>query len=355
MPDTSPALPNDAQAAISRAVSRRPGVAVVKICVFGAGAIGGHLAARFSRGGAEVSVVARGAHLAAIQQNGLRIETPDETFTETVTATSDPATLGKQDAVVVTVKAPALGSVAASIAPLLGPDTPVAFVINGIPWWYFDKHGGALDGTRLDAIDPDGTVRTLIGPDRTIGGVVYSACTVVAPGVVHVENARNRLILGELDGTVSARAQAIAAPLTAGGFVMEVTPDIRTAVWTKLMMNMAGGPISVLTAQAGKFNLQEKAVETAVRSIYAEAHAIAHALGCTPKVDVDALIAGSRKMSHKPSILQDLELGRPMEVATIMDAPLHLAELAGVSAPTFSLIVALARLRAKAAGLFSEG
>jgi 2-dehydropantoate 2-reductase len=178
---------------------------------------------------------------------------------------------------------------------------------------------------------------------------------VVAPGVVHVENARNRLILGELDGTVSARAQAIAAPLTAGGFVMEVTPDIRTAVWTKLMMNMAGGPISVLTAQAGKFNLQEKTVETAVRGIYAEAQAIAQALGCTPKVDVDALIAGSRKMSHKPSILQDLELGRPMEVATIMDAPLHLAELAGVSAPTFALIVALARLRAKAAGLFSEG
>ena len=323
----------------------------MKICVFGAGAIGGHLAARLARGGAEVSVVARGANLQAIGTNGLRIEAPDETFTQRVTATGDASSLGPQDAVLVTVKAPALSSVAASIAPLLKPDTPVVFVINGIPWWYFDRHGGALDGTRLDALDPGGAVRAAIGPERTIGGVVYSACTVVAPGVVQVEHARNRLILGELDGTVSARAEAIAAPLTAGGFTMEVTPDIRSAVWSKLMLNMAGGPIAVLTTQSGQTNLHEPAVEKAVREIYAEAEAIARALGCAPIFNIESSLAGSRKTSHRPSILQDLLLGRPMEVATIFDAPLALARLAGVATPTLDLIVALARLRAQAAGL----
>jgi 2-dehydropantoate 2-reductase len=325
----------------------------MKICVFGAGAIGGHLAARLARGGADVSVVARGANLAAIKAGGLTIKAPDETFTARVTATDDPATLGPQDAVLVTVKAPALASVAATIAPLLGPDTPVVFVINGIPWWYFDHHGGALDGTRLEALDPGGAIRAAIGPARTLGGVVYSACTVVEPGVIHVEHARNRLILGELDGSVSPRAEAIAAPLRAGGFVAEIAADIRSAVWSKLMLNMAGGPIAVLTTASGKVNLLEPAIETAVREIYAEAEAIARALGCDPVFNAEASLAGSRKTSHKPSILQDLELGRPMEVATIFDAPLQLARLAGVATPTLDLIVALARTRAKAAGLFT--
>jgi 2-dehydropantoate 2-reductase len=325
----------------------------LRICVFGAGAIGGHLAARLARGGADVSVVARGAHLAAIQANGLRIEAPDGAFTVSVRATDDPASLGPQDAVLVTVKSPSLGSVAATIAPLLGPDTPVVFVINGIPWWYFDKHGGALDGTRLEPLDPGGAVRAAIGPDRAIGGVVYSACTVTAPGVVHVDHARNRLIVGELDRTISARAASIAAPLTAGGFTMEVSPDIRSVVWSKLMLNLAAGPISVLTSQAGSTNLQEAAVETAMRAIYAESEAVARALGCTPVFNAEASITGSRKSGHKPSILQDLELGRPMEVATIFDAPLALARLAGVATPTLDLVVALARIRAKAAGLFA--
>lgn len=324
----------------------------MKICVFGAGAIGGHLAARLSRGGADVSVVARGAHLAAIKANGLRIEAPDGAFTAQVRASDNPQELGPQDAVLVTVKSPALGAVATTIAPLLGPDTPVVFVINGIPWWYFDKHGGPLDGTRLEPLDPGGAVRAAVGPERAIGGVVYSACTVTAPGVVHVDHVRNRLILGELDGGLSVRAAAIAGPLTAGGLTMEVSQDIRSAVWSKLLLNLAAGPIAVLTAQAGNVSLQEPAVEVAMRAIYAESEAVARALGCIPVFDVAASIAGSRKSGHKPSILQDLELARPMEVATLFDAPLALARLAGVATPTLDLVVALARLRAKAAGLF---
>ena len=324
----------------------------MKVCVFGAGAIGGHLAARLSRGGAEVSVVARGAQLAAIQAGGIRIQAPDIDFTVKVAATDDPASLGPQDAVLVCVKAPSLGSVAATIAPLLGPDTPVVFVINGIPWWYFDQHGGRLDGTRLDALDPGDAVRNAIGPRRTVAGVVYSGCTVIEPGVVKVEHTRNRLVLGELDGSTSARTDAIAAPLTAGGFSMEITPDIRSAVWSKLLLNMAGGPIAVLTGSPGRLNLQEPAIERAIRAIYNEGEAIARALGCTPRVDAETSIANSRKNDHKPSILQDLELGRPMEVATIFDAPLHLARLVGVETPVLDFVVALVRVRARAAGLY---
>jgi 2-dehydropantoate 2-reductase len=324
----------------------------VKICVFGAGAIGGHLAARLARGGADVSVVARGAQLAAIRANGLRIEAPDGVFTAQVTATDDPASLGPQDAVLVTVKAPSLASVAAAIGPLLGPQTSVTFVINGIPWWYFDQHGGALEGTRLEMLDPGDAVRRAIGPARTLGGVIYSACTVTSPGVIKVEHARNKLVLGELDGAISARAEAIAAPLRAGGFVVEVSPDIRSEVWSKLFLNLASGPIAVLTQSPGKQTLEEPAVEHAMRAIFQEAEAVARALGRSPRVNVESSINGTRVSAHKNSILQDLELGRPMEVATLYDAPLQLARLAGVATPTLDLLVALARLRAKAAGLY---
>lgn len=325
----------------------------MKACVFGAGAIGGHLAARLAMGGADVSVIARGAHLAAMQAQGLRIRAPDGEFTLQVTATDDPATLGPMDVVFATVKAPALGSVAATIAPLLGPDTPVVFVMNGIPWWYFDQHGGALDGTRLEALDPGGAVRAAIGPARTIGATVYSSCTVIEPGLIFVEHARNRLVVGELDGSISPRCRVLAQPLEAAGWKVEITPDIRSAVWSKLLLNIAGGPVAVLTTQPGSRNLTEPAIEAAIRANYREAEAIARALGCNPQIDVEASLANSRKTAHKPSILQDLELGRPMEVATIFDAPLQLARLAGVATPSLDLLVALARVRAKAAGLYA--
>ena len=325
----------------------------MKICVFGAGAIGGHLAARLAKGGAEVCVVARGAHLAAIQERGLSVRAPDGAFSAVVRASADPAELGPQDAVLVTTKAPALASVAETIGPLLRPDTPVVFALNGIPWWYFDGHGGALDGTRLEALDPGGAVRRAIGPARTLGCVVYSACTVVEPGVIHVEHARNRLVLGEPDGSVSARARAIAAALEAGGITMEIAADIRSAVWSKLLLNLASGPIAVLTGAAGQVNLTEPAIERAVRAIYAEGEAVARALGCTPVVDVGRSLANSRGNGHKPSILQDLELGRPMEVATIFDATLQLARLVGVPTPTLDFVVALARTRARTAGLLA--
>jgi 2-dehydropantoate 2-reductase len=318
----------------------------MKICVYGAGAIGGHLAARLAAGGANVSVVARGPQLAALRAHGLRVETPGGRLTAQVQATDDPASLGAQDAVLVTVKAPALPSVAAAIGPLLGPTTPVVFVMNGIPWWYFNGHGGDREGQRLPRLDPDGATWTAIGAERTLGGVVYSACTVIAPGVVQVDTARDRLIIGEPDGAASPRGEAIASILREGGLRCEVTPRIRDAIWTKLALNIAMGPPCVLARATPSAVLADPTLEAAIRSLVAEASAIADGMGWPITVDADAILAAARHSQHKPSILQDLELGRPMEIDALYGVPLDLAASAGVQAPTLALLTALMRLQA---------
>jgi len=324
----------------------------MKICIYGAGAIGGHLAARLHRAGADVSVIARGGHLAAIQANGLTVHAIDGEHHASVRASSDPADLGRQDAVFVTVKAPALPAVAASIQPLLGPDTPVAFVMNGIPWWYFDHLPGPHAGASLPRIDPDDALRRALGPNRAIGGVVYSASAVTAPGVVEVEQPKSRVILGEPDGTMSDRVLTLSGLITKGGISGEATPAIRTEIWNKLISNLAGGTLAVLTGSAPKNVYVEPAVEQAALRMMQEASAIAQALGADPATDHARRIAGQRSMDHKPSILQDLELGRPMEIDGMLDAPLALAHLAGVKVPTLELLVALCKLRARSAGLY---
>jgi len=324
----------------------------MRIAVYGAGAIGGHVAARLVRGGADVSVVARGAQLAAIKARGLRVLAPDWDEVVPMAASDDPAALGVQDAVLVTVKAPALASVAAGIAPMLGPDTVVVFVMNGIPWWYFHAHGGPWDGRRLAQVDPGDAVWDAVGPGRAVGGVVYSACTVVEPGVVSVANRRNRIILGEPDGRLSARVAAIAAPLRAGGLAVDETPRIRDGIWEKLLGNLASGPVCVLGGAAPRDLYGDPVIERAVRASYAESLAIAAAMGCTVALDIEAALAHGRAMSHRPSILQDLELGRPMEIDGIYDAALALARLAGVATPELDRLVALVKVRARQAGLY---
>ena len=324
-----------------------------RICVFGAGAIGGHVVGRLAKGGAEVSVVARGPHLAAIQADGLHVHAPDGPIHARVRASADPAELGPQDAVVVTVKAPALPAVAASIGPLLRPDTPVAFVMNGIPWWYFHQHGGTHDGLRLDKLDPGGAVWQAVGPDRVIGGVVYSACTVTAPGVVEVESQRSRIILGEPDGRISERAEALAAALRGGGMAMEVTPRIRDAIWAKLLLNLGSGPLAVLTGAAPNRFFAEDACREAAHRILDEGAGIARAMGCAVSPDAEGQVRRGRASKHKPSILQDLELERPMEIEAIYGAPLDLARMHGVDTPLLDLLVAMARLRAQEAGLYT--
>jgi 2-dehydropantoate 2-reductase len=324
----------------------------MKICIYGAGAIGGHLAARLHRAGANVSVVARGAHLAAIQANGLTVHAIDGEHHARVQASDNPATLGQQDAVFVTVKAPALPVVAASIGPLLGQDTPVAFVMNGIPWWYFDHLAGPFEGRSLPRIDPDDVLRRALGPGRTIGGVVYSASAVTAPGVVEVEQPKSRVILGEPDGTLSDRVLTLSGLITKGGISGEATPAIRTEIWNKLISNLAGGALAVLTGSAPKGIYVEPAAEHAALRIMHEATAIAQAHGADPTTNHAQRIGNQRAMDHKPSILQDLELGRPMEIDGMFDAPLALGHLAGVEVPTLELLVALCKLRARSAGLY---
>jgi 2-dehydropantoate 2-reductase len=324
----------------------------MKICIYGAGAIGGHLAARLHRAGAEVSVVARGTHLAAIQANGLTVHAVDGTHHASVRASADPAELGRQDAVFVTVKAPALPGVAASIHPLLGPDTSVAFVMNGIPWWYFDHLPGPHEGKSLPRIDPGDNLRKALGPGRTIGGVVHSASAVTAPGVIEVEQPKSRVILGEPDGTLSDRLLHLSGLISKAGISGEVTPAIRTEIWNKLTSNLAGGTLAVLTGSAPRGIYVELAAERAALRMMQEATAIAQALGADPTTNHLQRIVNQRSMDHKPSILQDLELGRPMEVDGMFDAPLALAHMAGVEVPTLELMVALCKLRARSAGLY---
>ena len=326
----------------------------MRVCVYGAGAIGGHLAVRYARGGADVSVVARGAHLAAIQRDGLSVHTNAGELRAHVAASDDPSALGPQDAVVVTVKAPALPSVAAGIGPLLRPDTPVAFVMNGIPWWYFHALPGPLEARRLPRIDPDDALWRAVGPERAIGGVVYAASAVIAPGVIELENPNARVVFGEPDGRMTARAEAFAAPLRAGGITAEVTPAIRDAIWQKLLGNLGNAPMAVLTQVSIRELFQDPVCVEAARRVMREAEAVAAAVGATVDPDHEKRIAHGRSLDHKPSILQDLELGRPMEIDGIFDAPLEMARMAGVATPTLDLLVALVKVRARAAGLYAR-
>lgn len=326
----------------------------MRVCVYGAGAIGGHLAVRLAKGGADVSVIARGAHLAAIQDKGLEVHAVDGVHRVKVQATDDPRTVGPVDAVFVTVKAPALPAVAAGIGPLLKPDTAVPFVMNGIPWWFFQHLGGPHDGRRLPRIDLDDALFKAVGPDRAIGGVVYSASAVLSPGVIEVEQPRSRVVLGEPNGVLSERVTALAGLITKGGISGEPTTEIRTEIWNKLISNLAGGTLAVLSGSAPKTVYTEPAARDASLRIMHEATAIAQALGARPGVDHEARVKSQSAMDHKPSILQDLELGRPMEIDGMFDAPLALARIAGVETPTLDLLVALCKLRGRASGLYGS-
>jgi 2-dehydropantoate 2-reductase len=307
----------------------------MKICVFGPGAIGSHIAARFAKGAqAEVSVLARGTQLEAIRARGITVETPEERFTTHPRAEDDATALGPQDAVVVTVKAPAVPSVAAAIGPLLGAGTAVVFVLNGIPWWW---------DPGLDVLDPGGATRAAVGLDRAVGGVVWSACTITEPGVVRVQTAANRLIMGELSGQVTPRLQALSAALEAGGMGGVISPDIRTDVWTKLLNNLTNGPITLVTRQDMRTTFSDPVLMAAARTVMHEGMAIAAALGHPVGADVEKNVLRSVTLAHRPSILQDLEAGRALEFDALLEVPLQLARQAGVSAPTLELLVALAR------------
>jgi 2-dehydropantoate 2-reductase len=325
----------------------------MRICVFGAGSVGGYLAGYLVRGGAEVSVVARGAHLAAIRANGLTVESPDETLTVRIAASDKPADLGRQDVVLVAVKAPTLPEVAATIAPLLGPETAIAFVMNGIPWWYFHAHGGALDGSQLPSLDPTGALWRDVTPNRAIGAVFWPACSVPSPGVVRLlTGAGSGTVFGEPSNTTTPRLQAIAAAFTAAALPVTLTEDIRAVIWRKLAFNLSAGPLTVLTETPVMDTHTEPALVQCSGLVLAEAIAIAAAMGITLDMDIPAIAETNRRLAHRPSILQDLSGGRPMEIEALYGVPLRMARMAGVAAPMLDILVSLIKVKARARGLY---
>jgi 2-dehydropantoate 2-reductase len=325
----------------------------MRICVFGAGSVGGYLAGYLAKGGNDVSVVARGAHLAAIREGGLTVETPDEKLNVRLPASDHTAELGQQDVVIVTVKSPALPQVAQAIAPLLGPDTSVAFVMNGIPWWYFHAHGGPLEGRRLPSLDPDDALWRVVGPERAIGGVFWPACSVPAPGVVRLLTGAGRgTVFGEPDGRTTPRITALADAFRASELPVTVASDIRSLIWQKLIFNLSAGPMCVLTQSAVRATHEEAALIDCSRHMLAEATAVARAMGHSQDIDVERVVATNTKLAHRPSILQDLEAGRPMEIDALYSVPLEMARMMEVATPTLDLLVALIKTRARAAGLY---
>ena len=323
------------------------------ICVYGAGAVGGHIAGRLGAGGVDVSLIARGAQLSAIRQQGLRVETAQGLLVSHPFATERPSDLPPQDVVLVTVKAPALPAIADGIASLLHRDSLVVFVGNGIPWWYFHGHGGPREGTRLPRLDPGDVLWTAVGPERSAGAVAYTACTVVAPGLIRAANPGNRLIVGRPDRRPDARLDTLASLLTASGIEASVTPDIRDAVWAKLSMNLVGGSLAVLTASPMKDVLDKPVVAATATTMALECQALAHALGCDPG-DPGEGLARLAKSDHLQSIAQDLLAGRQPEIDAVFRVPLELAAMAGVRTPALDLVVELATQRARASGTYHE-
>ncbi len=325
----------------------------MKICIFGAGAIGGLMAARLAaKGEAEVTVIARGPHLAAMQQHGLRLISDG---VETVThprCVASAAEAGPQDYVVVTLKAHSLPGAAQQMQPLLGPETAVVSAVNGVPWWYFHKLAGPHEGRRVESVDPGGVVSALLPPERAIGCIVYPAAEVPEPGVID-HTYGDRFTLGEPDGSRSPRAEALSKALMAAGFKAPVRPRIRDELWIKLWGNLAFNPLSALTTATLDIITGEAELRAICRQMMLEAQGVAEKLGVKFAIDVDKRIAGGAEVgAHKTSMLQDLERGRPMEVDALLGSVVELAELVAEPAPTCRIVLGLLRARARAAGCY---
>jgi 2-dehydropantoate 2-reductase len=325
----------------------------MKICIFGAGAIGGYIGAKLAaRREADVSLVARGAHLLAIQANGLTVKEKDGETNVRVTATDHPDDLGPQDYVIIALKAHSVPGVLDSITPLFGADTAVVTAQNGLPWWYFYKHDGDLENRPIEAVDPGGRIWSTIGPERAIGSVVYIAAEIESPGVVrHVEY--DRLPLGEPSGEKSERVSTLAQLLVPAGIRAAVRPDIRNDLWVKLWGNLSFNPISALTGGRLEQIANDEGTRSVVRAMMIEAEAIANAIGVKFPIDVDKRIAGAAAVgAHKTSMLQDLELGRPLEIDALVTSVQELGRLVGIATPAIDSVLALVRQRARLAGCY---
>jgi 2-dehydropantoate 2-reductase len=325
----------------------------MKFCVYGAGAIGGYLAVELALSGQEVCVVARGAHLKAIQEQGLKLRIRGGEKVAQVAASEHPDDFGVQDVVICALKAHQAFAGAAAFAPLLGPGTMVVTAMNGIPWWYFYQAGGRFEGHHLESVDPGGRQWNVIRPERAIGCVVEPACEVIAPGVIAHQDL-NRFIIGEPDGSHSSRVLRLSEALTAAGFDAPVRDNIRWNIWLKLWGNVCFNPISALTGATLDRIIGEPALLALCKTMMLETKAVSEALGVEIPADMmrRRLTAAGALVGHKMSMLQDLERGRPLEIDALVSAVQELGRLTGVPTPLVDGVLALVQERGRAAGLY---
>lgn len=325
----------------------------MKICVFGAGAIGGYIGGELALAGeTEVTLIARGPHLKAMRENGLKLLIDGEEKVAEVACTDDPAEAGPQDYVIVALKAHSVPGVVDAMQPLLGQETAVVTAQNGVPWWYFYKLEGEHEDRRLESVDPGGTLWDGIGPERAIGCVVYPACEIAEPGVIrHLSS--NRFPLGEPSGEKTERLLALSKAMVAANLKAPVRPKIRDDIWVKLWGNLSFNPISALTGATLDRIVEDEGTHAVARAMMVEAQEIGEKLGVSFPIDVDRRIAGAGEVgAHKTSMLQDLEQGRPMEIDALVTAVQELGRLVEVPTPAIDTVLALVRQRAKISGCY---
>jgi 2-dehydropantoate 2-reductase len=335
----------------------------MKFLVAGAGAIGAYLGARMARAGLDVTLFARGPHLRAMQENGVRVESaeggpgkgPGESFEARPRVVGDLAEAGPADVVFLGVKAQGLPALAPHLAPALGPETAVVGTQNGVPWWFFQAGGGPLEGTRLERVDPGGVIAAAIAPRRVVGSIVYFATEIVRPGVIrHTEG--DRISLGEPDGSRSERVRQIAKALVAAGLRAPITTRIRHEIWVKILGNAAFNPISVLTRATLAGMTRDPEVSQLARNIMAEVEAVARALGMELPVTIEQRMAGAAGVGeHKTSMLQDLEAGRGMELEAIVGAVVELGERLNIPMPHTRTVYACAKLLGESRAAVAPG
>jgi 2-dehydropantoate 2-reductase len=325
----------------------------MKVAIFGAGAIGGMMGVKLAQAGADVTFIARGPHLAAMQANGVTMHSGGETIVVHPRCVGSAAEAGRQDYVIVTLKANALPGAAPDIASMMGPESALVTAVNGVPYWYFHGLEGPYTGRRVESVDPGGVIAALISPSQAIGCVVYPAAEIHAPGVI-THTYGDRFSLGEPDGSRSPRVEAISKLLISAGLKAPVRPKIRDEIWVKLWGNLCLNPLSALTGATLDIITGRPDLRAICRAMMVEAQAVAEALGVKFAISVDKRLEGAAEVGvHKTSMLQDLERGRPMEIDALLGAVVELGGLVGHPMPSCETVLALVRERARQAGCYT--
>ena len=324
-----------------------------KICIVGAGAVGGLLAARLAQAGATVSVLARGAHLERIAADGLTLIEGESRSVARLAASDDAGALGRHDVVVIALKAQGLVAAAPSLRPLVGPDTIVVPMMNGVPWWFFSGFGGRMAGTVLQTVDPGGVISSVLPPAQVVGAVVHLSSSVAGPGTIR-RGRGNLLLLGEPAANDTPRLRTVTALFAAAGFEARPTPEIQREVWLKLWGNMNMNPISALTGSTADLIMDDPLTADLVRRMMEEAAEVSQALGITMNMTIDQRFDVTRELGvFKTSMLQDLEAGRGLEIDAILAAPIEIGDRLGIAMPYSNAVLGLVRQHAKNAGLYA--